>query len=1743
MRNYLNRSDVYFSLNADLEMAEWIARNSPSLGWNPIGTAATQFKGHFLGNGHTISGLTLNRPTSYNGLFGYAGGAEISNLTVTGDIDGTGCDGLLIGRGESCTVTNCHVSGTVKSQAVAGGLAGYLSGTVTGCSARADVTGTTQAGGFAGNLNGTISGCEAAGDVVGTSRAGGFAGYLWNSGIENCRAEGAVTANGSEVGGLIGYVEIRDVEGKFDFTNLSAITAISGSASKIGGVIGALYARREYRYDDITITLTQLKSSIRIDNAGSGDCAGLIGAINYENSRYTPSYCLPNVTLSSSFSLGEVNAPQAAAVGGLVGSALSDTKIEDSYFTGTIVGKSDVGGICGQNGDIRRTYTNANIHGEDNVGGILGDSTKGAGIHSSFAICPNISASQTNAGRIYGNGTVTCGASGTQVTNFSLVDTKISVNGKAIPYTGSSQDGDVYAIETLRDQAIYQGLGWDFADGWKILQTECLPFKASQTAPPIMLSTPAAGSFIVTGKTTDDGTVYIRYMGQTFEAESSNHTWTIRTDPLKAGEKLTVWAVSPDKFRSYDMSYTVSYPGSGTEEDPYQLYTAADLANLSGAGWYKLMNDIDLTDIDWDPVGRTSAVMTVLDGDNHTVKGLRVYQENTNYCGLFSAISGATIKNLTIDDAAVSGGEGCGVIAGSLTGCTLENVSISNSTVNGKADCGGVAGVLSGCTVSGVSVTATEVTATGSAGGICGTASDNTSFTLTVFNGSVEGQGNVGGITGSNNGGSITKCCSQGTVKGTGSDSYGAGIAGYNSGTVADCFTSAEISSTNYVGGIAGINFSSISHCYASGNLSSNTLGAGITAYNDGASASVKGCAVAMEKIESVSPTGNSMRVLGGIRNGASLPATADNIALTNMMVSENGVAVQVYYDDPMHGKGVSSDDLRTKASYTGMGWNFSDTWTVNGSAMPELKGLRASGTSRNDNFMYAEAINTSAGETFDLSLCLSSKDEPSGCQFDIMLPEGMEIDTYYDEDEEEDLPAIFPGARMTNRHSLAYRRQPNGSMRVICIANGTARLTGDDGEVVRIRVKVADNVVNGMYNIRLNAVFQDSKTVAIRLNNVGIPVSVLNDNLSAQGCEVMRGQIGEVTVNMNNKSGITGFQFDVYIPDDIMIAIASDGRPDVSLGSRGKSAHVIASKEQPDGSTRFIVYAADGKTTFTGNEGEIFKIKLDVPEEAALGSHDIVLKNIYLSNSELKSVGCGDILTTMTVTRKRRKGDVNTDGIVTGSDISAAGCIQLGNEDDDWDFWCADINDDSKVTAADIKSITYTALEEVMVSAPRRAPRRAMGDDLGLEIWDDVHIYFQPVAINPGEEALINVNLDHPNNKVSLASWYVTFPAGFSLVEDPDAPDDKFYHLWYEENTARTKGQFMLIMSDYADKPGVYGFTHVNIAAGNYAKKKGTILTFKLKADESVKPGVYTGHVHTFDMLDDVDYEFACNEEWFSIFVGDMGQIEYAPLTGRYEDEMAQTVTSAFAASDRLLSLDLTGVAAMPEGTSFASANPNTVVFVNADTEIGTTIPNKAVDGVAPRLDLIDGHSFGVDREFTAGEATYTRVMTQDEVASIVIPFANEAEIGVEFGIEAEYDPATGIITYTSASHEAHQPVLVKATQGGTKVFKASNVAISPAAPQANSGMFGNYVHGTSDEAVYKVDNGKLATTTALEPFRGYYTGEFVRGITTGVEGIGVEINLNADIYTLSGIRLNCTVNDLAPGVYIIGGHKVLIK
>ena len=125
-------------------------------------------------------------------------------------------------------------------------------------------------------------------------------------------------------------------------------------------------------------------------------------------------------------------------------------------------------------------------------------------------------------------------------------------------------------------------------------------------------------------------------------------------DALHAGETVTAYAAAANKEKSYFTTATVGFLGSGTEEDPYQIASAEDLQGLYTGGYYKIMNDIDLTawinkyspSKGWLPVGYDGASVYI-DGGGHTITGLWT-NSTDKYTGLFSTLKDGYIDRKSV---------------------------------------------------------------------------------------------------------------------------------------------------------------------------------------------------------------------------------------------------------------------------------------------------------------------------------------------------------------------------------------------------------------------------------------------------------------------------------------------------------------------------------------------------------------------------------------------------------------------------------------------------------------------------------------------------------------------------------------------------------------------------------------------------------------------------------------------------------------------------------------------------------------------------------------------------------------------------------------------------------------------------------------------------------------------------------------------------------------------------------------
>lgn len=141
--------------------------------------------------------------------------------------------------------------------------------------------------------------------------------------------------------------------------------------------------------------------------------------------------------------------------------------------------------------------------------------------------------------------------------------------------------------------------------------------------------------------------------------------------------------------------------GFGTVEDPFKIYTAYDLLNVSYGlnEHYKLMNDIDLSIIpNWTTIGgSTSKYFTgTFNGNNHTIYNMQSIGNSYKNSGLFYGIGKASrVYDLILKDADVNTTVETGILSRYILG-EVDNITILDSVIRTSADVsiGGVASYI-----------------------------------------------------------------------------------------------------------------------------------------------------------------------------------------------------------------------------------------------------------------------------------------------------------------------------------------------------------------------------------------------------------------------------------------------------------------------------------------------------------------------------------------------------------------------------------------------------------------------------------------------------------------------------------------------------------------------------------------------------------------------------------------------------------------------------------------------------------------------------------------------------------------------------------------------------------------------------------------------------------------------------------------------------------------------------------------
>ena len=991
--------------------------------------------------------------------------------------------GILDGNGK--TISGLWINRSNTSYV---GLFGYCYGaTIKNLTINdAEINGNTYVGVISGyDEDGDVSNCILSGKVHSVEYVGGCTGYTYY-GFFNGISSSVDIIGGNYTGGIAGGTSTINISNCFVNSTISGI-------NKVGGILG-------------------LESSkyCKISNCGYvGSISGTsnVGGICGYTSGYTNSSS--SSTIKGSYAVAYVRGT-GENTGGLIG--YSESTVEDCYFSGRVIGQKYTGGLIGYRklNRVKKCYSQGSIIGTSYVGGLCGYIDGSYAIESNVIIASSIKATEGNVGRLYGynNSYGNIGSLGTSAENKSYNRTIVINQGVAQDVSDDKQNGTGVSATTLKLKATYVAMGWNFTDTWAIQETECYPYFKRQTAPPVITSQVVSGTTTVSGKCADGGTITLDVDGVKQQMVSTDNTFSFTVSPLQAGHEVRVSAEADGKEPSYFTTEMVSFLGKGTEADPYQISTAADLTQVYRKGYYKLMNDIDLTNYinqfysseGWESIGRDGSETIYFDGNNHKVTGLWCNSTRNN-TGLFSCFANGYIKNLTVETAngkQVKGGANTGIMIGKMINGTIENCRVAGNLSDGTP-VGGVVGLMVNGTISKCRADVT-INTTGA-----------TSY--------------VGGLVGEITAGQIDQCFTTGTLTATGTESYVGGLIGKNKSTVTNSYSSAVVSSSYNAAGLVAYNYSVVDKCYAFGNLYSNNYAAGVIGYNDGANAVVKNCAAMNNNIDVVYESqqvqqggGYGQRIIGGIKNGAPAPELNNN-ALKTMQLSVNGVA-QTVYDDIMNGVAKTLDELTNVNTYEGMGWDFVSVWGMSeDSNYPKLQALSSGNTGGGDTpgggdepqteSLSASNVKLMTGKQQEVSIALNNESEIIMIEFEMQLPSGISIA----KDEDDEFLTELVSSRVAKSHTLEVADKGNGKYKFLLYSSSNAPLIGNSGDLITFTINCDKNATEGNYQAKVSGILMaDKNENAIYPNDFTFDITIVdaipgdvNDDSKINGLDIVK--------------------------------------------------------------------------------------------------------------------------------------------------------------------------------------------------------------------------------------------------------------------------------------------------------------------------------------------------------------------------------------------------------------------------------------------------------------------------------------------------------------------------------------------------------------------------------------------------------------------------------------------------------------
>ncbi len=192
------------------------------------------------------------------------------------------------------------------------------------------------------------------------------------------------------------------------------------------------------------------------------------------------------------------------------------------------------------------------------------------------------------------------------------------------------------------------------------------------------------------------------------------------------------------------------------------------------------------------------------------------------------------------------------------------------------------------------------------------------------------------------------------------------------------------------------------------------------------------------------------------------------------------------------------------------------------------------------------------------------------------------------------------------------------------------------------------------------------------------------------------QGSQAVISIRMKNTAAIRGFQFDLCLPEGVTAVKSETGKIQSELNASRlpeDDEHQLTFSEHEGGVVRFLCGSMYDET-FTGNDGEIATLQVNIADDMAAGDYAVLLKDIKLTETDIAKFYITELLaSTLTVAESFILGDANGDGVVDVADVVAIVNYILEKPGENFNIKAADVNGDNVIDAADVVGVVNIIL------------------------------------------------------------------------------------------------------------------------------------------------------------------------------------------------------------------------------------------------------------------------------------------------------------------------------------------------------------------------------------------------------------------------------------------------------------------